>query len=168
MNAVESVRSTCSYVMEHATSVRVVETAIASMIHDSSKFPADVNDALSKVQWDSCGWHYNKDASDGGDMTAQYILVLDALNFCFWPCSGLEYEHLAVGLKNALELDPTAFSAEKLTQVTEETLRMWIPGWNIPSIEERVHRVREVGTVLLAGNPHVITFVAFHNHLVYV
>lgn len=36
----------------------------------------------------------------GGDAaTAQYLLVLDALNFCFWPQQGLEYEHLARGLK---------------------------------------------------------------------
>ena len=36
----------------------------------------------------------------GGDAaTAQYLLALDALNFCFWPQPGLEYEHLARGLK---------------------------------------------------------------------
>lgn len=29
----------------------------------------------------------------------QYLLVLDALNFCFWPEPGLEYEHLAASLK---------------------------------------------------------------------
>ncbi len=23
--------------------------------------------------------------SDGGPLTAQYLLVVDALNFCFWP-----------------------------------------------------------------------------------
>lgn len=34
-----------------------------------------------------------------GDLTAQYLLVLDALNFCFWPEEGLSYEHLATGLK---------------------------------------------------------------------
>lgn len=34
-----------------------------------------------------------------GDLTAQYTLVLDALNFCFWPEEGLEYEHMARGLK---------------------------------------------------------------------
>lgn len=38
--------------------------------------------------------------SSGGDAAvAQYLLVLDALNFCFWPQPGLEYEHLARGLK---------------------------------------------------------------------
>lgn len=29
----------------------------------------------------------------------QYLLVIDALNFCFWPQPGLEYEHLARGIK---------------------------------------------------------------------
>jgi hypothetical protein len=36
---------------------------------------------------------------DGGPLTAQYLLVIDTLNFCFWPEGGLEYEHLARGLK---------------------------------------------------------------------
>ena len=34
-----------------------------------------------------------------GDLTAQYLLIIDALNFCFWPQDGLEYEHLATGVK---------------------------------------------------------------------
>jgi hypothetical protein len=29
----------------------------------------------------------------------QYLLVVDALNFCFWPDGELEYEHLAGGIK---------------------------------------------------------------------
>jgi hypothetical protein len=32
-------------------------------------------------------------------MTVQYLLVVDALNFCFWPDGELEYEHLAGGIK---------------------------------------------------------------------
>ena len=36
---------------------------------------------------------------DGGPLTVQYLLVIDTLNFCFWPEGGLEYEHLARGLK---------------------------------------------------------------------
>lgn len=151
MNAVELVRSTCSFVVENAQHVKIIESSIDEMINDDSKFPADVSDALSKVQWDSCGWHFNRDASSAGDMTAQYILVMDALNFCFWPCPGLEYEHLAIGLKNALERNPNAFSADNLCKVTAETLHEWIPNWDIPCIEERVQRVREVGEVLLAG-----------------
>ena len=32
-------------------------------------------------------------------LTAQYLLVVDTLNFCFWPEPGLEYENLAKSLK---------------------------------------------------------------------
>ena len=37
-----------------------------------------------------------------GSLTAQYILVLDALNFCFWPQENLQYGNLARGLKVSL------------------------------------------------------------------
>lgn len=43
----------------------------------------------------SAGLHY----IDGGPLTLQYLLAVDAINFCFWPQPGLEYEHLARGLK---------------------------------------------------------------------
>jgi Potential Queuosine, Q, salvage protein family len=36
---------------------------------------------------------------NGGPLTVQYLLALDAINFCFWPDPELEYEHLALGLK---------------------------------------------------------------------
>ncbi len=36
---------------------------------------------------------------DGGPLTVLYLLCVDAINFCFWPQCGLEYEHLARGLK---------------------------------------------------------------------
>jgi hypothetical protein len=36
---------------------------------------------------------------DGGPLTLQYLLAVDTINFCFWPSPGLEYEHLARGLK---------------------------------------------------------------------
>jgi hypothetical protein len=38
--------------------------------------------------WSASGWHYD----DRGPLTAQYVFVLDSLNFCFWPTAGLEYE----------------------------------------------------------------------------
>lgn len=59
-------------------------------------------DALSYregVVWDYGGWHYAADTSTFGPVTCQYIFVMDALNFCFWPTKDLEYDHLAVGLR---------------------------------------------------------------------
>lgn len=29
----------------------------------------------------------------------RYCMVLDALNFCFWPDPGFQYDHLALALK---------------------------------------------------------------------
>lgn len=43
---------------------------------------------VASVEWDAEGWHYCDDAKTGGPLTAQYVFVLDALNFCFWPEAG--------------------------------------------------------------------------------
>lgn len=56
----------------------------------------------------------------------QYVFVLDCLNFCFWPLQGYEYEHLAGSLKQALEKDPLAFSAESLATMTEDRLATYL------------------------------------------
>ena len=56
----------------------------------------------------------------------QYVFVLDALNFCFWPLEGYEYEPLANSLKLTLEDDAAAFSAENLERLTAETLSEWL------------------------------------------
>lgn len=37
--------------------------------------------SVPAVVWNSDDMHY----SDGGPLTVQYLFVLDALNFCFWP-----------------------------------------------------------------------------------
>lgn len=42
---------------------------------------AETIDAIPKVNWDFEGIHY----FDNGPLTVQYLFVLDALNFCFWP-----------------------------------------------------------------------------------
>ena len=45
------------------------------------------------------GCHAELHFVDGGPLTLQYLLAVDTINFCFWPTPGLEYEHLARGLK---------------------------------------------------------------------
>lgn len=40
-----------------------------------------MKDSIPNVEWDFEGIHY----FDNGPLTVQYLLVLDALNFCFWP-----------------------------------------------------------------------------------
>ena len=60
------------------------------------------------VQWDEETIHYS-DPEREPELTAQYLLVLDSLNFCFWPFEGdgdtlpqLEYSFLATCLRDAL------------------------------------------------------------------
>jgi hypothetical protein len=106
-----------------------------------------------KVGWTGCGYHYSKDAQPAerapGPLTAQYVAVLDCLNFCFWPCPGMEYEHLALGLKAALEEDPRSLDGTRLAKITEEDIKKWVPGFDIPLLQERVRLVRELGCALV-------------------
>lgn len=74
----------------------------------------------------------------------------DCLNFCFWPTPGLEYEHLAFGLKAAVQRDRMALSADRLASATEDTIRDWFSGFEIPQIAERAAKLRELGVVLQA------------------
>lgn len=70
-------------------------------------------------------YHYSiQDTSDVAQAQAlcQYVFVLDALNFCFWPLQGYEYEHLASSIKDALVRDGTIYSAESLMAMTPEKL----------------------------------------------
>ena len=74
----------------------------------------------------------------------------DCLNFCFWPTPGLEYEHLAFGLKAAVQRDPLVLSADRLASANENTIRGWFSGFEIPQISERASKLRELGCVLQA------------------
>lgn len=49
-----------------------------------------MKDSIPKVEWDFEGIHY----FDNGPLTVQYLFVLDALNFCFWPGMLLITSHL--------------------------------------------------------------------------
>ncbi|RLN92723.1 hypothetical protein BBJ28_00017647 [Nothophytophthora sp. Chile5] len=43
------------------------------------------HDEQGFVTWDSGDFHYFADVEQDGPLTCQYVFVLDALNFCFWP-----------------------------------------------------------------------------------
>ena len=63
----------------------------------------------SSVVWDEEGWHYRAPTDWPREIRqermALYILALDAINFCFWPEEGYEYEDLAVTLSIIAALD---------------------------------------------------------------
>lgn len=84
------------------------------------------------------------------ELVAQYLLVLDALNFCFWPQEGLEYEHLAGGLRRAVQADPQALHAERLAAIDGPGVRQLLQQeQRLPLEEERARLLREVGAALL-------------------
>jgi hypothetical protein len=93
------------------------EEAMSRYAEDISTSIKDPKNPTDGVEWDECDWHYN---DNGGPLTCQYIFVMDALNFCFWPTdNNFEYDTLAVSLKNVLETDNEAFRADRLVEMSK-------------------------------------------------
>ena len=131
------VRASCEYVRNHARSVIINDAAITVLANEMSE-------RCDAVAWDEGDWHYCKDAKELGPRTCQYIFVMDSLNFCFWPVVGLEYDTLALALKNVLEKDENVFNADRLCNMTEDILQSWFPIHQIPLLTERTLRLKEV------------------------
>ncbi|CBI33705.3 unnamed protein product, partial [Vitis vinifera] len=120
----------------------------AHVVVDSSgieKAVEEIQDSIPKVKWDFEGIHY----FDNGPLTVQYLFVLDALNFCFWPDKDLSYDHLALGLKEALQNDKSVFDSDRLQKITGPQLRELLK-WPrpLPLENERVRLLHEVGLEL--------------------
>ena len=134
------VRDSCAFVLSHARDVRIDDAALSSFAETllSTRPPA----------WDAGDFHLATGSAPSTLM--QYILVLDALNFCFWPsATSAEYDALASGLRAAVLADGTALDAAKLAAATPATIASWVRAPHIlPNAAERAARVREVGRVL--------------------
>lgn len=124
--------------MTDARSVSIDSDAIAELAQRLAAAPA------------APGWDKSVHFADGGPLTAQYLLVLDALNFCFWPDPGLGYSDLALGLRAAVIADPSGLDAERLSQTTAADIALWFgrPVWNA---DERARLVRGLAERLLQG-----------------
>jgi len=109
--------------------------------------------------WDT---HYH--FFDETARSVNWLLVLDALNFCFWAERSqkrwtIEYQGEilngywaeAAALKRAAEEDIPLWDAQFLSTISEETVAYIFRGeGTIPLLEQRVANAREVGQVLLA------------------
>eukprot|EP00934_Nitzschia_sp_Nitz4_P003593 Nitzschia sp. Nitz4//scaffold13_size275219//152013//153137//NITZ4_000883-RA/size275219-processed-gene-0.148-mRNA-1//-1//CDS//3329536041//3583//frame0 len=142
------------------------------------------------VEWDEENWHYQGKQFKGSEelrkeRVALYILALDAINFCFWPhehypqvkdINTLEYEHLAVALKQLAELDDAAsnnddyvFSPRSLANMTEESMKQMLTphlqGHFLDNMKKRSELIKEVGTVLVEEfEGSVMNMIARANH----
>mmetsp|Transcript_28430 Transcript_28430/g.28741 ORF Transcript_28430/g.28741 Transcript_28430/m.28741 type:complete len:335 (+) Transcript_28430:47-1051(+) len=146
LNPVYQVKRSCEMVASTGNLVSIDDESVRNLANEFSKL--DISVIRDGVAWDACGWHYTKD-KDSGYRTCQYIFVLDALNFCFWPTEGMEYVYLASSLTKILEQDETAFDATRLMSITEMELQGWLSEYTVPLLTERVLRLRELGTALL-------------------
>lgn len=104
---------------------------------------------------------------DGTERTANWVLLLDALNFCFWGEPGQPrwrvewrgqtfdgYAALAAALSRAVEEDHPLWDAAYLAKLTShelgKILRPVAGSPQIPLFEARLAHAREVGEVLTA------------------
>ena len=111
---------------------------------------------LHLPQWDTA-LHF----ADGTARTANFVLVLDALNFSFWgePRWRVTYRErlldgywaLAAALRRAIEEGVPLLEAGYLASLTEPDLASILRGeGEIPLPEQRLANLREVGRVLSA------------------
>ncbi|MFH1350672.1 MAG: queuosine salvage family protein [Pseudomonadota bacterium] len=117
-----------------------------------------IHDEVSVPPWDDVYHFY-----DGGPETVSYLLVLDSLNFCFWPASGekrweIEYQSrrlsgyyaLAASLKRAVEKGFPITKADYLAEISLSDLKGILGGsGDLPLLNRRHEILKELGTVLL-------------------
>lgn len=105
-------------------------------------------------------WDYQFHYFDGTERTANYIFLLDALNFSFWgkpkwSLRGVDsrldgYWGLAKALKIAATRDPDFLNAEHLAEISPLELGKVLRGnLEIPLFVERWRNVQELGRVLI-------------------
>ncbi|OQR96122.1 hypothetical protein THRCLA_07366 [Thraustotheca clavata] len=146
MDPTTYVRESTKRVASQAEHVKINAQGIASLADKLEQVYLGQKDTIhDQIAWDFGDVHYFDDAKENGPLTCQYVFVLDALNFCFWPTPDMEYEHLARGLKHALKADPSVFNADRLANVDEPTVASWFAPFTPPQLDERVRKVQELG-----------------------
>jgi hypothetical protein len=146
------VLETAKNVTEKSRLVRVDEQALV-------RFSRNLCEADTEVPpWDHL-YHY----CDGGEDTVSYLLVLDSLNFCFWPLPGkarweIEYESrrlsgyyaLAASLTRSLKSGTPIISAEYLAELSKDELKDILTGrGDLQLLDQRLEILRELGKALL-------------------
>ncbi len=138
LHPLQAVRASAAFIAQHARHVHIdaeATNALAQQIAEGT---------MPRVAWDNIH-HFN----DGTSRTAQYLLVLDSLNFCFWPEPAWDYNRLALALKQTMVNEPERFTAERLAAVTPADVRVMLGNANdVPLLEQRAMLLREIGTVL--------------------
>ena len=108
-------------------------------------------------------WNYDYHFFDGGQETVAYLLILDSINFCFWPKPGANkwevqyksetlsgYYALAASLKKAIDSGVPITRAHYLAELPLDTLRQILGGkGELQLMEARAHILNELGAFLI-------------------
>jgi hypothetical protein len=148
----DEVLKTTQYVVEKSRMVTIDESEVARfsrwLIEDSVEVPQ---------------WNPNYHFCDGTEDTVSYLLVLDSLNFCFWPIPEGErwkieykseelsgYYAMAAALKKAVEEKIPITNPEYLADISLDELKSILRGQGrLQILESRLEILRELGRVLL-------------------
>jgi Queuosine salvage protein len=156
------VLSSTQWVVEHAMHVGINKNRVA---HVGAQLLARYSPSTEPAWYDRFHFH------DGTERTVNWLLVLDALNFCFWAEKGQPrwridyhgeildgYWAEAAALTRAVEDGITLWDAEYLSKMSRDDLAYVfrsVPAANgsvgemIPLFDARLAHVHEVGHVLL-------------------
>ncbi|CEM09888.1 unnamed protein product [Vitrella brassicaformis CCMP3155] len=175
-----SVYECARWVVDNAAEVRINTSKLQEFVErhadtkpigSSAAAGGDADAPQAFLGWRECPFHFVE--SHPGELQALYVLVLDALNFCFWPTdpththtthgnannnNSFEYEHLARGLRRVATERPHDLTPHRLASITEAQLSEWL-GVGVGErgmlylclMDERVRLVRQLGTALLEG-----------------
>ena len=154
------VLETAKNVAEKSRRVRIDEQAL---VRFSRKL---VEDRVKVPPW-NCLYHF----CDRSEEMVSYLLVVDSLNFCFWPASGkdtweIEYQSrrlsgyfaLAASLKEAIKSGIPITKANYIADLSLDRLKQILGGrGELQLLEHRLAILNELGRLLAGeygGNAH--------------
>ena len=153
------VLTSCRAVVGSSAHLRIDDNAL-------QRVAADLAKSKETREWDA-DLHYRATGADGDERTAMWLLVLDALNFCFWGQGADQqqrwrvrwkgelvdgYVALVAALTTAVQRGYPLHDANWLAEVSEEDVRDILAPeeqhTEIPLFDDRVRNLRELGTGL--------------------
>jgi len=150
LNPCNLVRQSSKFICLGAKNVRISESALEDLSLSFQKRSRERANTSSfyDIPWDPDGIHFKDDAENYGPWTAQFLFVVDSINFCFWPCSGFEYDTLVRCLLEIFRKDQQKFSASSLSLLGEEELATWFEGFELSQLEQRTLCLNQLGALL--------------------
>jgi hypothetical protein len=153
-NMISEVLDTTKKVSEMSKAVRIDRQALGRFVR---KLQAE---DIQAPPWDN-NYHF----CDDTEKTVAYLLVLDTINFCFWPPPGkakweIDYESkrlsgyyaLTASLKRAVESGIPILEAEYLADLSQDQLKYILEGsGEIQLLENRLTALNELGNILIEG-----------------